>query len=852
VRHLVRLIAIRHLKAAPGRTLLTLSGIALGVAVMFAINLVNASVMSSFRHTMDQVAGKTALTIGEGSGGVAEELLTTVREVKGVALAVPVIRESVRDLNSGAQLAVMGVDTLSDSKVRDYDVTADDVKVEDEISFLNDPNGVIVTKAYAQKTGIKIDDKMKLQTMDGPKNFTVRGSLEPRGAAKVFGGDLLLMDVYAAQMTFGRGKRFDNIDVVPEEGTNVQELATRIKKALGGKASVERPQRRSQEAEQILAGFMLALKFVSLVALFVGGFIVYNALAIAVAQRRREIGTLRALGTTRTQILMLFASEGVVMGAIGAALGLAFGFGLARAVLALVGTTVSTLYQHVEAEKIVVTPLEILIGAAGGVSAAFVAALFPARRAAQVEPATAMRKTSDAADAGIGSASSSLKAGIAALGIAALLGWVAHVRESTNLGFVVAACLVAAAAAFAPAIGGALGKLASALTVRRTPAVRLGVLGFSRNAGRNAVAVAALGLSLANVHNVASVHESIRHSTLDWLDRSARADVFVLGGTELKRTADRPLSGSLGPELAKLDGVEFVNSWRMVRQRYKDKPYYLLSSDLVQSHRYNEIPVVEGDIESALPQISAGKALAASESFARTFDVKLGDELTVDTPSGPHQFKIALIYVDYNQEAGILSTTTEVYRRLWNDSLVDWYGVFLSKGTPAPVARERIAREWGGKHDLMVLGNGQFKSEAGNLIDRSFALSRALELVAIIVAVLGIVTTLLVAVTDRRTELGILKAIGAVRSQVARMFIVEASLIGLAASVVGAFLGTLLSMYAVKELLRFEVGWYLTWRFATAAAVETFIISQVAALIGAWWPMRSAAKLDVVDALQYE
>jgi putative ABC transport system permease protein len=852
VRHLVRLVAIRHLKAAPGRTLLTLFGIALGVAVMFAINLLNSSVLSSFRHTMDQVAGKTALVVGEGSGGVAEEALETVRAVKGVALAVPVIRESVRDLKTGTQLAVMGVDTVSDSKVRDYDVTAEDVKIDDEISFLNDPNGVIVTKAYAKRVGIKVDDKLNLQTLSGPKDFTVRGTVEPRGAAKVFGGDLLLMDVYAAQVSFGRGKRFDTIDVVPEEGTNVAALAVKIKEALHGTASVERPQRRSQEAEQILAGFTLALKFASLVALFVGGFIVYNALAIAVAQRRREIGTLRALGSTRTEILVLFTSEGVLMGGLGAVLGLLLGWLMARSALTFVGTTVSSLYQHVEAEKLVVTPGEMLIGAAGGIAAAFVAALFPARRAAQIEPATAMRKSNDASDAGLGSSATALKVGITLTVVAAILGWVAHLRTDINLGFVVAACLVMAAAFLAPGIGHVLGQLAARITARRAPAIRLGVLGFSRNAGRNAVAVAALGLSLANVHNVASVHESIKQSTLDWLNRSARADVFVMGGTELKRTPDRPIAGSLGPELEALEGVAYINAWRMVRQRYNDKPYYLLSSDLQRSAKNGEIPVVEGNIETALPQIVAGKALAASEAFARTFKVKLGETVRLDSPSGPRDFKIALIYVDYNQEAGILSTTTKVYRELWKDTLIDWYGVFLTKGTSPLAARDRIAREWGSQRGVMAFGNGEYKSEAGKLIDKSFGLSRALELVAIIVAVLGIVTTLLVAVTDRRTELGILKAIGAVRSQVQRMFIVEASLIGLAASIVGALLGTLLSMYAVKELLRFELGWFLTWRFAVAAGVETFVLSQLAAVIGAWWPMRSAAKLDVVEALQYE
>jgi putative ABC transport system permease protein len=852
VRQLIRLIPLRHLRAARGRSLLTVLGVVLGVAVVFAVDLVNASVLGAFRQTMSGIAGKTKVTVGAGVG-VAEDALERVRAVPGVAAAVPIIEASVRDVRAQRQLAVLALDTLSDSNARGYDVMAKDARIDDPMSFLNDPYGVLVTPAYVQRTGVKVGERLLLDTVLGRHEFLIYGTLEPRGPAKVYGGDLLLMDVYAAEVAFDRGRRFDRIDVIPQDSVEPVDLARRIERALDHKVVVSRPEHRSAEAERLLGGFQLALSLASVIALFVGGFIVYNALAITVAQRQREIGILRALGTTRGQVLTLFIGEGLLTGIVGTLFGLGFGFALARAALEAVAATVSALYLPVKIATVLVTARDVWTAGTLGVAAAVIAAFVPAYRAASVQPVRAMGGRSTATHETTASpAKAAFGIGLGLLLLAALVAWAAHTWSQSTLAYAVAALLSLGAAFFAPALAAGVGWLAQRYAKRWGPAVLLGSVSFARNRGRNAVATAALGMALANVVNVDALIDSMKGSTDAWLGRSFRADIFVFAGTEVHAKFEHPLPESLRGELQKLAGAEFIQTFRMVQQSFRNQPFYLMSEDFEAYRRYNELAVVAGELSRALPELQAGTGLAASESFAHNFHVQLGDTLSLQTPDGPRQFRIVLVYTDYRADVGILLTTRAAYTQIWHDRLVDLYSVYLSKNASVERVRTRIAQQWGGRYGLLALGNADYRRELVGLIDRSMALARATEFVAVVVAGLGIINALLVGVFDRRREIGVLKAVGASHAQLSRMVLTESLLIACTAALLGVLLGTALSAYMVLEALRIEVGWRIALHLSGWVMLETFALALPVAWLAARWPMRVIAKLEVVEALQYE
>ncbi|MFM2417328.1 MAG: hypothetical protein RL385_2051 [Pseudomonadota bacterium] len=845
---LIRLIALRNLGAARARTFLTLLGIVLGVAVVFATHVLNRSVMASFRSAVEEVSGRTQLSVGRGTG-VEEAELERIRAVKGVKAAAPVIEDTLRDEDHAVVLALLGVDAMADRDVRDYDALADDVQVEDELAFLNDPHGILVPRSYAARHGVKVGDSLTLSSPQGTARYNVRGLLSPKGPAQIFGGDMVVMDVLAAQIALQRGQRFDRVDVLLDSGQDPAKIAAEIERSIAYRAKATRPDQRTEETERLLSSFKLALSLTSLVALFVGAFIVYNALAIAVAQRRRDIGVLRALGMTRTTVRNLFVGEGVLMGLWGSLIGLGVGLGLARVALSLVGQTVSALYVKVEPRSLAIAPADVLGAMVLGLVASALAAWFPAQRASRVEPVQAMERRPAAGDVSLGAGRS---AAVACAGIFALAGGLAllaHRSELPWMGHAVSALMALGAAFAAPFVARLVAHAGTALCRRIGPSAQVGALSFERDAGRSAVAIAALGMALANVIAVDTLLSSMKSSTHQWLGRAFRADLFVLAGTDVRAKFEQPMPAALRAEFAADPDVRFVQAFRMLQQTFRDKPFYVMSEDLQGYVTHNQLSVAEGDFGRSVAAMQRGESVGVSQTFARTFQLGLGDTLPLQTAQGPRTFRIDLVYVDYRTDSGAVLMDRAVFTHAYADPLVDLYGIYLRPGSDGSAARARIAHGAAQTLNLLVLEHRAYMEQLVGLIDRSLALSRAAEAVAILVALLGMVNTLTVSVLDRRAELGTLRAVGASRAQVQRIVLTEALLMAFSAALVGVATGVLLASYNVQESLRFQLGWQLELRLELGTLVTAFVVCQVAGLLSALLPMRSAAQLDAKAAV---
>jgi putative ABC transport system permease protein len=392
---LLRLITWPYIRRHRLRTVLTSVGIMLGVAVFIGMHTANQSVLFAFYKTIDRIAGKAELQITSGESGFPEEVLERVQALPEVRVAVPVIEAPVdTGLKDEGNLLILAVDMTGDRSLRDYDLeSGEDAVIDDPLVFLAQPDSLIVSAEFAARNNLVIGARVPMKTMAGEKRFVVRGIMKSGGLTQAFGGNVAVMDVYAAQMVFGRGRRFDRIDLALTEGTEPAAGRSAIEKALGAGYQVDAPASRGAQIDSVLRVYQFTANLNSAFALFIGMFIIYNSFSIAVAQRRHEIGVLRALGASRGQVRTLFLVESGLSGLVGSVAGLGMGILMSRGLADYIASLIKGVYGVADRTMEVATgPWLMAVGLAMGVATSLIAGFLPARNAARVDPIQSLQK----------------------------------------------------------------------------------------------------------------------------------------------------------------------------------------------------------------------------------------------------------------------------------------------------------------------------------------------------------------------------------------------------------------------------------------------------------------------------
>jgi putative ABC transport system permease protein len=396
---LLRNISLKHVRLQKAQLLITVSGICLGVAAMVSIDIVNQSVLHSFEDSINHVTGRAALQITAGESGLREKLLDLVENVVGIEYAVPVI-ETNANFSGGSErsLMILGIDVLQDHKIRDFSITDETTDVPDHLLFLAKSDSILLTRAMAEREGIRMDQEIQLQTVQGIKTFKVRGLLGPEGPARVAGGDIAVMHIYAVQMVFGKADRIDRIDVSFLPGETLDTMKERVRRVLPEGYTVDTPAARTRQVEMLLNRFRKSIGLISLMAVFVGMYLIYNAVSISVVQRRKEIGILRAPGVQRGEITRLFLGETFAISILGALLGVGLGLVFAKLTMGVVAQSVTDMYLKASVNDLAFSWKDIARDAGVGIIASLAAAALPAVSSARITPISAIRATPYAED----------------------------------------------------------------------------------------------------------------------------------------------------------------------------------------------------------------------------------------------------------------------------------------------------------------------------------------------------------------------------------------------------------------------------------------------------------------------
>jgi len=847
---LLRLISWPYFRKHVLRTLLTTAGIVLGVAVFVGMHTANQSVLYAFNRTVDRIAGKTELQVTAGETGFSEDVLERVQDSPSVRVAVPVI-EAVADTGIKGQgsLLVLGVDMTGDRSLRDYDLEGgDEAVVDDPLVFLAQPDSIIVTREFAEKNHLGADSRVSLGTALGPRQFTVRGVMKSSGLASAFGGNLAIMDIYAAQKMFGRGRTFDRIDLAVKPGRTIAECQRELRAALGPGFQIDPPSGRGQQFESMTAAYSMMVNISSLFALFIGMFIIYNSFAIAVTQRRSEIGILRALGATRGQIRWLFLGESAVTGLVGSIGGLAFGLLIARGIAASIGSLISDVYGVAQqADEIATSPSLLALALGIGIATSMIAALIPARSAARVDPVQALQKGKYQ----VLSAGESRARAVAAvvLGAASLACLGGQSRVVFYGGYMLA---VVAALLLGPLLSLELAKaIRPVLRWLRPVEGALAADSLIQAPRRTSASVAALMLSLALVVAFAGMARASYDSIIDWMETALNPDLFVAPSEDIVVRSMR-FPPSMGPELAAIPGVARVQMVRDARVIFRGTPVMIVAAEVQSLSETARRPAVAGDAHEMYRLTASGRGLMVSDNLAQLQHLKVGETLEIPAPEGVVRLPIVGIVVDYSDQQGTILMDRSVFVRFWRDDSVNVFRLYLAKGASVPDVKQRILERYAGERQVFVLTNGELKAYILKVTGQWFGLTSVQIAVAVLVAILGIVNTLTVSITDRRRELGVLQAVGGLHSQIRRTIWIEALSIGVLGLVLGFALGAVNLYYILEVVHRDIAGMRLDYEFPFQVALALVPTILAAAFVAAIWPAESAVHGSLVEALEYE
>jgi len=845
-----RALAGAYLVREKGRTLLTVLGVALGVAVLVAIEMANASAVASFRGALSDVAGRASLTVRGNGGGVPPHFIAPLASAPGVRAASPLITDDIAftppDGGPTETLVFVGADLLMTSEhggepVRDlrFDIAPGLAYTE----FMTNPNVLVTTRTFADRHGLDVGDDVTFTIAGRPHTATIGGILSGGNFAAAFDGNVVITDIGVADALLRRGGLFDRVDITLDESADAEVVADALEELVTPDILIERPETRSKRVDDMLAAFRFNLAALGHVSLLVGAFLIYNTMSIAVVRRRPAIGTLRALGASRKIVRIVFLMEGAITGLIGGALGIVAGIGLAKGILAPMSEAISINFVRTEGSKLLIEPSFLLFALTLGVATAVLAAFGPAQEAAATPPANTMRHGS--APSGRGALGAMIVAGALMLvGAGALL-----LREPRS-GIPVEGYAAATLAVLAFVMWSRPG-LALATKFMREPFTRIfgaeGLLAVTGTQGalkRASVAIGGLLLSLAMCVSVVVMVSSFRTTVVTWMEQVLLADLYVSAASNDVASRPPALTAEFADAVSRIPGVAGADSFRGRRIVYEGREAWLAAGrfDLA---RFSNLDLKGRDAATVLASARANEEVIVSEAFARKNNVAEGDMITFPIRGGTSTRRVASVYFDYSTEQGFIVMDRKLYLKFFDDDLVDSVSVYLEPEADRRAVIDemnRLASISKGMPAIQVRANDELRAFAISAFDRTFRVTWALQIIAIIVAVLGVTTTLLAQILDRRHEVTTLRYIGAARRRVARIVLLEASLIGGVGVLFGIVAGLALSWILTNVIMLQSFGWTIHYEVAWWGVARAALIVFVATLAAGVLSSREASR----------
>ncbi|MFN8446953.1 MAG: FtsX-like permease family protein [Caldilineaceae bacterium] len=849
-------LAWRGALRRPLQSLFFILGVAIGVAMIVAIDLANGSAQRAFALGTETVTGRATHQILGGPNGLDETVYTRLRSELGYRLSAPVVESWVIASELDAQpMRLLGIDPFSENPFRSYIGVGDqsNAPAPDYLTpLMTQPNTVLLSSALATRYGLSTGQSLTIRNGSKTQTLTIVGLLQPSDELSRRALDsLLITDIATAQEVLDKVGKLDRIDLIVGDKQNGE--IERLRDWLPKSARLVESSARSGTVNEMTAAFQLNLTALSLLALVVGLFLIYNTVTFGVIQRRPVLGSLRALGMTSREIFALILLEAGVLGLIGTALGLVLGVVLGRGAVQLVTQTINDLFFVVSVREIEIPAFTLFKGALIGIVAALVGAAIPAWEATSVPPAGALKRSS------VEDRAQALLPWISVGAVVLLLIGGLLLIPDWNLLFAFGGLfgVILGCALLTPAITYGLMQLVQRLARSSGVIARMAPRSINRSLSRTSVAVAALMVAVSVIIGVGVMIGSFRLTVVRWLEDVLQADIYISPANMLNSQAS--LTPDWVERLTSLPGIVRSATTRNVEVAAwvedKENPQselslqlVALSNDLAGDRRRYRSAI--GDNATTWQALQAGDILI-NEPMANRYKVGVGDSVTLQTDQGPYAFRVVGVTVDFDVNPTAFMYDP-IYRQWWNDQEITAVALFVAPDVDVDEKAQEIRQITAGQIDLLVRSNRGMRTEALVVFDRTFAITVALQLLATLVAFIGILSTLMSLQLERTREIGVLRSTGMTRRQLWRLSLYETGLIGSVAGLIAMPVGLLLAIILIYIINLRSFGWTLELSMQPGQFAQAFLVAIGAALLAGIYPAWKMGQTQPAVAVRSE
>ena len=838
---LLKLFVLRNIRTEKFLTLLSIIGVALGIGLFIGIKVSSDRAVASFEADVKGINPSANYRVLATSGTDFDERI--YRDVRRVAeKSLPVLKVNAYLPDRKETLDINGVYTI---KAMEH-LKLSGGKKPDVEDYYRTINGVIITKKLADEYSVKKADVLKAQAYDRPYTLKVVDIIDTGSLP----ANMAVMDLGNFQEYFGKTGYLSGIDLEADE-----RKAEEIRKILPPGLSLETREQVVSNQKSLIKSFRYNLQFVSLIAILVGIFLLYNTMFIAVVKRRTEIGILRGLGADRKTIVMLFMFQGLLLGLVGSLLGIVLGQVVAYFAVAAVQKTITTMYRTISVADYFITWGDALGALVLGVLVSLVASAIPAFESSGIKPNESSKE---------GTFEGKYKgyyrvfafAGFLGIVSGAVIAYADYRYMPFDFPFLAYAGILFIILGFAFA---SPYYLSGALWTIKKPAKKiLAAMGeitigdMRGNIYRFAVALMSVAISGALIIALLTLIFSFRSSLTEWIRKNISADIYVKASSCKSNFCFFPLSEELVDAIRAFPEVEVVDKFRTLHLTFRGKKIVAGFGDVQLRGKYMQEKrhIKEGEEHDT--ELGREKKLDISNYLSIKYGIRKGDPIELLTPKGPQRFIVNRSFSSYSTTSGFIYLDRRWLKEYWGLDDATQLGVYLKEGTDVDRFIRKLKGQFLPRYSIEIMNNRELRESVITIFNKTFAITYAIELISIVVSLIGVINTMMALVLEKKRELSIIRYLGGSWQQIRNMLVFASGIVGITGILLGTAMGLIMSVIFINVINKISFGWEIHFFIPAFSLAVVALLLFLTTLFAGLVPAKMARKIDPKRFISFE